>query len=365
MIAGQILKMVVLQLLLPELGSRCFRYTDCHTCITHKTSSHSQCHWCPLDGSCHAKWSSKNHCLGIKGLHHQLQCETVHQLSYDSDEAYKLLLFATAAYSDMPDKCLSALLPDTDYILKATIIKNCDDFLFEYDKQCLAFIAISHKNKEIIIAFRGTRGVKQLTDQVLSIIVTPSVDSPVGGKVQRYFNNVHDKLYKLIKQTLNELIHQYSNYSVKITGHSLGGAAASIASALLVQEGIVLSANISLYTFGMPRVGNKLYAYIHDRLVPNSWRVVRQGDLVTHLPACHLGSCSIFNGPFHHGKKVIYTEKYMRRDSHYIVCNGNEDSLSKCHQNRSTVFNAKMSAHKEYFGIPVGTYCLEHVLKTQ
>lgn len=369
MIAAKLLKIVfIIQLVLIELDCRCSTYTDCSTCTNHKTWNGESCRWCPLNRSCHAKWSPKNHCLRIKGTRHHSQCETRHPVHYNSDEAYRLLMFATAAYSDTPEKCLSALLPNTDYTVKSTIILNCDDFLFNYDKQCLAFIAVSHKNKEIVVAFRGTRGIKQIIDQVLTIMVTPAVHSTIGGKVFRYFNNVHGKLYETIKHSLNELMHRHAGYLVKLTGHSLGGAAASITSALLVQDGIVSTAHISLYTFGMPRVGNKIYARIHDKLVPNSWRVVRNGDIVANLPSCPLGSCLMFDGPYHHGRKIIYTDEDMRRYSQHTVCNGNEDTLSQCdkkYQNRSTVTSAKMEFHKEYFGIPVGTYCRDHIMKNQ
>jgi predicted lipase len=298
------------------------------------------------------------------------QCRTVDnsndKLSYNVDEAYKLALFSAIAYSDEPAKCLTELFPGSDYSLVSVFVKKCDDFYFKYEKQCQALVAYSTRNKEIIVSYRGTREVKQIVDQVLAVIGIPSVSSDVGGKVQKYFNNVHSKFYSNIKYLVQDLIQWFPGYKVKFTGHSLGGTAASIASAMLVKDNVLKSDQILLYTFGMPRVGNKRYALAHDRLVPYSWRVVRSGDAVARLPICRLGTCTLFNGPYHHGKKVLYTDSEMDTDSNYIVCNGNEDSKSKCENNsrrKRRFVDTLINKHKLYFNIPIGTYCRDHILK--
>lgn len=41
---------------------------------------------------------------------------------------------------------------------------------------------------------------------------------------------------------------------------------------------------IRMYNFGSPRVGNASFAQLYDRLVPNSFRVVVDGDIVSGLP---------------------------------------------------------------------------------
>ncbi|XP_045157553.2 lipase ZK262.3-like [Mercenaria mercenaria] len=356
----------ILLIAVHESSSRCSRYKDCHTCASHKTWSNSPCRWCPLDQQCHAKWSPRNHCIRVR-VGSRSQCEEKNngKFSYSPEEAYKLALFSAIAYSDEPAECLIVLFPTSDYTLFSVYVKKCDDFYFEYDKQCMAFVTFSTRNQEIIVAYRGTRGVKQIVDQVLTIIGTPSVPSAVGGKVQMYFNNVHNKFYRDIKYLIQDLMQWFPTYTVKLTGHSLGGTAASITSAMLVKDKVLKPEQILLYTFGMPRVGNKRYALAHDKLVPHSWRVVRSGDAVARLPFCRLATCSLFNGPYHHGTKVLYTESKMNKESNYVVCNGNEDSKSKCmnksRRKRGAVKNM-INRHKFYFNIPIGTYCRDHIL---
>lgn len=325
------------------------------------------CIWCPFDQSCHTRWSPRNDCLIQQSLNKQSQCDARDSgnFSYDPEEAYKLALFSAIAYSDEPSKCLERLFPKSDYTIFSILLKKCDNFFFDYDKQCLAFVTFSHRNKEIIVAYRGTRGIKQTVDQVLTVLSIPSVPSAVGGKVQKYFNNVHNKLYHSIKYLVQDLIQWFPKCTVKLTGHSLGGAAASITSAMLVKDGVLKPSQTVLYTFGMPRVGNKHYAFAHDKLVPNSWRVVRNGDPVARLPFCSLATCSIFDGPYHHGTKVLYTGSKMDRNAKYVICQGNEDSRLKClqrHRKKRAAMDRILENHKVYFDIPIGTYCRDHIL---
>ena len=67
-----------------------------------------------------------------------------------------------------------------------------------------------------------------------------------------------------------------SDVPIYITGHSLGGALAQIATAILGNDRIA-----ACYTFGSPRVGN----YIFDLWVkPPSYRVINYADIVPQVP---------------------------------------------------------------------------------
>ncbi|KAL4239173.1 hypothetical protein ACF0H5_003875 [Mactra antiquata] len=357
----------------------CNEHKDCKTCTRHKTWNQEPCRWCPLDQECHAKWSLRNHCKWNQNILSERKCYKNNggKMGYNSTEAYKLALFSAIAYSDEPDKCLQALFPKNDYYVVNTIRRNCGDYFFNYDKHCLVFLVYSHKNREVIVAFRGTRGIKQIIDQVLTHVTLPVVSSAIGGKVQHYFNNVHEEFYHQLKNLINDLKNWFPKYRIKLTGHSLGGAAASITSAMLVKHNILKPEDISLYTYGMPRVGNKRYALEHDRLVPDSWRVVRDDDVVAKLPTCKLFKCSFFNGPYHHGNKIIYPGHTMTQHSRFYLCKGNEDTKSECkkftrgklmlsvHFNRLKrgTFKYSLDKHKNYFGIPIGTFCRDHILK--
>lgn len=85
---------------------------------------------------------------------------------------------------------------------------------------------------------------------------------------------------------------------VFITGHSLGGALATICSLdLFLRLGLTRD-EIFVSTFGAPRVGNKAFWNIYDDNIPTHWRIVIGPDVVAKLPKV---------GYYHVGRKVLLT----------------------------------------------------------
>ena len=154
------------------------------------------------------------------------------------------------------------------------------------------------------------------------------------------------------------LVVKNPSYQIWVTEHSLGAAVASLASAWLAYHNIAPRKNIILYTFGMPRVGDYDYALQHDQLVNNSFRVVNYNDLVPHFP--RVVSENIFNGPYHHGVEVFYSPEATSVYSTHKECHGkpyNEDV--ECSFSKQT---KSIERHRNYFGIPVGTFWDEKCL---
>ena len=68
-----------------------------------------------------------------------------------------------------------------------------------------------------------------------------------------------------------------------LTGHSLGGALASLVALFLQREGLPVA---GVYTFASPRVGNAAWRNAYTAaLGDRSYRVIAQGDLVPLLPS--------------------------------------------------------------------------------
>eukprot|EP00854_Cymbomonas_tetramitiformis_P000382 gene382-714_t len=88
--------------------------------------------------------------------------------------------------------------------------------------------------------------------------------------------------------------------AILFTGHSLGGALATIASLEYMSSKEAHSAPATLCTFGAPRVGNEAFAKILTSLVPNATRVVCKMDGVPALPPIasfkHAGTALILLG---------------------------------------------------------------------
>lgn len=345
----------------------CDSFDDCFSCTKHDSWSGDNCRWCPLDQECHAYASLQNTCREEQNTHVSWHCSRQTLGNYSSETAYTATLLSALAYSDNPAACVNSILPTGGFELHYAVGQKCEDLpLFEYD-ECYAFTAVSHVKKTIVLAFRGTvteEGNKQLYDEIVSVLLKPKEHFIIGGEVQVYFKKAFNKLSPCVHTSINELVSQNPDYDVIVTGHSLGGAIASLSAAALIWRGIVPSNKLSLYTFGMPRVGDKGYALKHDEIVNNSWRVVHARDIVPHTPTCNLitGCRVTADGPYHHGTEIFYPEIEMTKSSRYIQCKGDEDDhcsdglvtdhwcldLSQC-----------IEYHKIYFEIPVGTYCRE------
>ena len=68
---------------------------------------------------------------------------------------------------------------------------------------------------------------------------------------------------------------------VLCTGHSLGGAVAQLASFDIARELGVSPRNIKVYTYGCPRIGNRAMANESYEMVPDTWHVINDQDVVT------------------------------------------------------------------------------------
>ncbi|KIW13151.1 hypothetical protein PV08_08338 [Exophiala spinifera] len=75
------------------------------------------------------------------------------------------------------------------------------------------------------------------------------------------------------------------SYSIVSTGHSLGGALATLAAADLRNSGH----NIALYTYGSPMVGNVALATFITGQGGGNYRVTHANDIVPKLPGYPLG----------------------------------------------------------------------------
>ena len=143
------------------------------------------------------------------------------------------------------------------------------------------------------IAFRGSE--KKLNDW-LSNVNTRKVKSPyVPGYVHSGFlkafeaivpdkskeANFEQKPISLFEEVIEQL---RSTEAIWLTGHSLGGAIASIGASYLHHRGFPES-RIYIYTFGAPRVGDAEYReYINKMFTYRYWRFLHNHDIVPDVP---------------------------------------------------------------------------------
>ncbi|PAV60364.1 hypothetical protein WR25_07837 [Diploscapter pachys] len=250
----------------------------------------------------------------------------LNNLEFNPKLAKFALDFAAGAYGDYPVQCHT---------------KRNSTLIFRYGRRCDAFhnecwAIIGLTDEWITVAFRGTQTKVQLIAELLESMTEPKHKIRAGGSVQHYFYVALDSIWAPINKITRKLKYLFPNRKILFTGHSLGGALASLASTVFADHHPKLLKDLYLITFGEPRVGNFEYAQAHDRLVPNSWRIVHRYDLVAHIPLCgaiYPRSCSpLFNhAPYHHGIEIWYQSNMTDTDL-FRLCTGNplneDDSCS-------------------------------------
>jgi len=75
-------------------------------------------------------------------------------------------------------------------------------------------------------------------------------------------------------------------YRVFATGHSLGGALASLCAYSVTRELLQMDypiPDVTVYTFGQPRMGNHTFKKIYNKAVPRTFRVMNESDMVATM----------------------------------------------------------------------------------
>ncbi len=153
-------------------------------------------------------------------------------------------------------------------------------FSFMDRKDSQAFMA---GNAEmIIIAFRGTEPTN-LRDWMTDLQIRRKTGP--YGKVHRGFLKGFQVLWPEIRATV--AMWQTQAQSLWLTGHSLGGALATLAMATFGEKAKPVH---GLYTFGQPRVGGKTFARNFDLdFRTRMFRFVNNNDIVTRVPTREMG----------------------------------------------------------------------------
>ncbi len=125
----------------------------------------------------------------------------------------------------------------------------------------------------LVLAFRGTESTS--IKDIKTDLKANTISCETPGKIHSGFKAAFDEVAVDIKLTLDK--PEFSHLPLMITGHSLGGALATVASKIITHKG----GNAACYTFGSPRVGDE--EWISSIKTP-LYRVVNAADCVTMMP---------------------------------------------------------------------------------
>ena len=101
-----------------------------------------------------------------------------------------------------------------------------------------------------------------------------------GCSIHQGFSNAWDEVAKDIEDAGQSALLDNPGYSLVVTGHSLGGAVATLAGVGLRRAGF----SCDVYTYGSPRIGNTEFATFASNQNGLIYRVTHTDDPVLRLP---------------------------------------------------------------------------------
>ncbi|QGQ95496.1 lipase family protein [Paenibacillus psychroresistens] len=130
----------------------------------------------------------------------------------------------------------------------------------------------------IVLAFRGTTSAADTVSDLIARQM-PYPWFANGGNTHRGFTEIYASARK---QILDALAKSDSHKKLIITGHSLGGALATLCALDLAYN--TKFASPIVYTYGAPRVGDPTFAAAYNQKIAFSHRIVIESDLIPLIP---------------------------------------------------------------------------------
>jgi predicted lipase len=200
-----------------------------------------------------------------------------------------------------------------------------------------AYLIQSHDGQVVILCYRGTpptSAITWLTDFEVEpvTIEVPALSGAEKAEVHGgFYRNVRSTRFKVVELLQDAIAGKsvldpadnpgdeppaHGLKALYVTGHSLGGASASMLAALLVAEpikygaikpetpGEILDRLRAVYTYGAPMIGNPAFAdgcQRHPKLANKVLRYVYANDVVPQVPPKAAGDFE------HFGQEYRYT----------------------------------------------------------
>ncbi|KAF2758349.1 putative extracellular lipase [Pseudovirgaria hyperparasitica] len=189
--------------------------------------------------------------------------------------------FAAAAYcpgnNNSPNTKLSCAPADTCPLVEAANTNT----LFEFENSLITdvtgYVATDTTNSLVVVSFRGSQSVRNWISNLNFLLVPTDLCATCFA---------HDGFWTSWAEARSGVLaaimtaaNSHPGFQLVVTGHSLGGAIATLAAAELRKKGYTAQ----LYTYGAPRIGNKgISNFITTQ--GGNFRVTHKNDPVPKLP---------------------------------------------------------------------------------
>jgi len=197
----------------------------------------------------------------------ELLSSPVKRAAYSDRTAWLMAKMSKLAYLpfEKDDAELKTALTEADFLLVKPFNQDGTQ----------AFLAKRDSDKIAVLSFRGTQTegltLETFFDVFTDLYATMHTDQN-SVKTHKGFLLAFQKIQPDVTQQLQSL----TDYGLYVTGHSLGGALALIATSEINSDNLG-----ACYTFGSPKVGNEEF---DDKIKAPIYRVINSFDVVPFLP---------------------------------------------------------------------------------
>ncbi|GMH41168.1 hypothetical protein BSKO_09078 [Bryopsis sp. KO-2023] len=227
------------------------------------------------------------------------------------ETSLKLWYWSLVVYFFDPatEKCVHPNHPELSFD-QAMAMYDLDHYENIVEETCDTNVFVAWNDATILICFRGTYSASNVcTDlQLWRVPHFPKRSSNfmrTHPLVHRGFikswKALNDRIIAKVDKIMDSGGFDVGNARVLVTGHSLGGALAVLASLDMAVHCGIDKRRITCYTYGAPRVGNRTFVSEYNSMVPDTWQVVNDEDVVPRVPKFlkffkHVGHKVIING---------------------------------------------------------------------
>ena len=165
----------------------------------------------------------------------------------------------------------------------SSIIGTGADLLYQYN-----FVILKNDEyKKIVVSFPGITTILQILDEIVHSGMFEIFSLKIKGKLFKsveMFYNTFDAIQEDLFDNLKKLNNiNNGEYQVILTGHSIGGAVATLSSIYYMEKYQFQAENI-LITFGQPRVLSESMAKYLTNNLKQIYRVAKPFDIGTLFP---------------------------------------------------------------------------------
>lgn len=245
---------------------------------------------------------------------------------YDESISKIAVNLSQAAYCDV--SAWSCATCDETNILETVIESHGDRVILGYNTELNA----------LFVSFRGSSNIQNWIDDIQIRKIYPYDDANLA--VEKGFYNGYQYIKSDVFNALETIKNKYNTSRLLLTGHSYGAALAT-----LMAFDILNIYDLSLYTYGSPRVGNEYFVNYFNETTSSMFRITHYYDVVPHVPPKSLD--------FLHLPQEIW---YNENNTKYIICDddfSHEDDA--CSDSCGPTHCTSTSDHLNYMGIPMGS----------